>query len=214
MICDFLDSNFFQTCILILTAGITWWIYRSRKKKELQNAVTILLLQIEDIEKNIEFLDSEGLVGGVIQEKAVHYSAVIYDENNWTKYSHLIVGRISQLAFENIDKFFKVAQRIREQQLMIKDRLQQSMAYKGMYYYNGIYTRVNSMLDKQESDIRQNKELCQAEINFIKSLYSDSITDVPSFIQLELVFGLEKCLKQYSKLTDGVAYAELRKLHK
>ena len=108
MICDFLDSNFFQTCILILTAGITWWIYRSRKKKELQNAVTILLLQIEDIEKNIEFLGSEGLVGGVIQEKAVHYSAVIYDENNWTKYSHLIVGRISQLAFENIDKFFKV----------------------------------------------------------------------------------------------------------
>ena len=114
MICDFLDSNFFQTCILILTAGITWWTYRSRKKKELQNAVTILLLQIEDIEKNIEFLASEGLVGGVIQEKAIHYSAIIYDENNWTKHSHLIVGKISQLAFENIDKFFKASQRIRE----------------------------------------------------------------------------------------------------
>lgn len=51
--CTFLDSNFFQTCVLILTAGITIWIYFARQKANVRTAVTILTLQIKDIEKNI-----------------------------------------------------------------------------------------------------------------------------------------------------------------
>ncbi len=35
---------------------------------------------------------------------------------------------------------------------------------------------------------------------------------VPSYIQKELALGLEKTLKQYHKLTDGIAYTELVKL--
>lgn len=213
----FWNSTLFQTCVLIATAGITIWIYLAQKKRELRNAVTILTLQIRDIENNIEYLLAEGLVDGRIQEKPLHYSTVIFEENNWNKSAHLIVGRISQLAFENIDNFFKVANRIREQQLFIKNKIQQSMDYKGMYYYNGIYTRVNSILDKaseQGADIQSQKARCQAEISFVHDLYGDSLTNVPSFVQLELVFGLEKTLKQYHKLTDGTAYAELEKLKK
>lgn len=134
----FWNSTFFQTCVLIVTVGVTIGIYFAQKKRELRNAVTILTLQIRDIETNIEYLLAEGLVDGHIQEKPLHYSTVIFEENNWNKSAHLIVGRISQLAFENIDNFFKVANRIREQQILIKNKLQQSMDYKGMYYYNGI----------------------------------------------------------------------------
>lgn len=213
----FWNSTFFQTCVLIVAVGVTIGIYFAQKKRELRNAVTILTLQIRDIETNIEYLLAEGLVDGHIQEKPLHYSTVIFEENNWNKSAHLIVGRISQLAFENIDNFFKVANRIREQQILIKNKLQQSMDYKGMYYYNGIYTRVNSILDtasEQGADIQSQKARCQSEISFVHDLYGDSLTNVPSFVQLELVFGLEKTLKQYHKLTDGTAYAELEKLKK
>lgn len=213
---SFWDSNLFQTLVLIVTAGITLWIYFARRKANVRNAVTILMLQIRDIEKNIEYLFSEGIVDGKIQEKPLHYSAIIYEDNNWTKYSHLVVGRISQLAFENIDMFFKVAQQIREQQILIKNKLQQSMEYKGMHYYQGTYKCINSLVDRYRSvqDTQKLKLECKEEIDFVNSLYSSAGINVPPYVQLELTFGLEKTLRKYHKLTDGTAYAELEKLKK
>ena len=213
---SFWESNLFQTLVLIVTAGITLWIYFARRKANVRNAVTILMLQIRDIEKNIEYLLSEGIVDGKIQEKPLHYSAIIYEDNNWTKYSHLVVGRISQLAFENIDMFFKVAQQIREQQILIKNKLQQSMEYKGMHYYQGTYQCINSLVDRYRSgqDTQKLKLECKEEIDFVNSLYSSAGIDVPPYVQLELTFGLEKTLRKYHKLTDGTAYAELEKLKK
>lgn len=213
---SFWDSNLFQTLVLIVTAGITLWIYFARRKANVRNAVTILMLQIRDIEKNIEYLLSEGIVDGKIQEKPLHYSAIIYEDNNWTKYSHLVVGRISQLAFENIDMFFKVAQQIREQQILIKNKLQQSMEYKGMHYYQGTYQCINSLVDRYRlgQDTQKLKLECKEEIDFVNSLYSSAGINVPPYVQLELTFGLEKTLRKYHKLTDGTAYAELEKLKK
>ncbi len=214
---SFWNSTLFQTCILIATACITLWIYFAQKRRELRNAITILTLQIRDIENNIEYLLAEGIVDRRIQEKPLHYSTIIFEENNWNKFSHLIVGKISQLSFENVDNFFKVANRIREQQLFIKTKLQQSVDYKGMYYYNGIYTRVNSILDRaaaSHEEIELQKKRCHEEINFVHNLYGEDLTNIPSYVQQELVFGLEKTLKQYHKLTDGTAYAELEKLKK
>lgn len=210
MIYNFLDSNLFQTIILIVTVCVTMWIYYANKREKLKNAVTILKLQIRDIEKNIEFLLSEGVVDGNIQERSLHYSALIYDENCWTKYSHMIVGQVSQLSYEAIDSFFKTAQQIREQQILIKNKVLQSMDFKCMYYYNGIYTRVNTLLDKESPNIEQ----CGKEMDLIKNLYNAPMTNGISFIQKELAMGLEQNLKKYHKLTDGTAYAELEKIKK
>ena len=117
---SFWDSNLFQTIVLIVTigatVGIALWQFHAYKQKELRNAVSILILQIKDIEKNIEYIFSEGLINGFIQEVPMHYSTIIFEENQWNKYAHSVVGHLTQEAFEKIDTFFKVAQRIREQQ--------------------------------------------------------------------------------------------------
>jgi len=81
MIYNFLDSNLFQTLVLIATAVITLWIYRARQKNELRNAAKILMLQIRDIENNIEYLLSEGIIDGFVQEKPLHYSTIIFETN-------------------------------------------------------------------------------------------------------------------------------------
>ena len=47
-------------------------------------------------------------------------------------------------------------------------------------------------------------------IQSIVDRFNESI--VPSYIQKELALGLEKTLKQYHKLSDGIAYTELVKL--
>lgn len=210
MIYDFLDSNMLQTLVLIATVLVTILLFLANKREKRRNAVTILMLQIKDIEKNIEFLLSDGIVDGNIQVRPLHYSVLIYDENSWSKYSHLIVGKISKLSYETIDYFFKTAQQIREQQVFIKTKVLQSMDFKCMHYYNGIYTRINTLLDRENPDL----DNCNKEIHLIMDLYNTQITDGISFIQKELAMGLEQNLKKYHKITDGSAFAELEKLSK
>lgn len=199
---SFWNSNLFQTLVLIATIGSTLgvalWQFRAHKRRELRNAVSILILQIKDIEQNIEYIFSEGLINGAIQEIPIHYSTIIFEENQWNKYAHSVVGHISQEAFEKVDTFFKVAQRIREQQIYIKQKIQMSIDNKAFYYYNIMYNQA-VMIDNTEKEIKS-----------IVAKFNTVI--VPPYIQVELALGLEKTLKQYHKLTDGIAYTELMKL--
>lgn len=109
---SFWESNLFQTLVLIVTVGATigiaLWQFHAHKRKELRNAVSILLLQINDIEKNIEYILSEGLINGYIQEVPIHYSTIIFEENQWNKYAHSVVGHISQEAFEKLIRFLRL----------------------------------------------------------------------------------------------------------
>lgn len=198
---SFWNSNLFQTIILILTigatVGIALWQFRAHRRKELQNAVSILLLQIKDIETNIEYISSEGLLNGMIQEVPMHYSTIIFEENQWNKYAHSVVGHLSQESFEKIDTFFKVAQRIREQQVYIKQKIQLATENRAFYYYNQIYN--NAVIESPTQSIKS-----------IVERFNDA--NIPPYIQKELALGLEKTLKQYHKLTDGIAYTELMKL--
>ena len=199
---SFWESNLFQTLVLIVTVGATigiaLWQFHAHKRKELRNAVSILLLQINDIEKNIEYILSEGLINGYIQEVPIHYSTIIFEENQWNKYAHSVVGHISQEAFEKIDTFFKVAQRIREQQIYIKKKIQLSTENKAYYYYSAVYNQIVIASQPTQS------------IQSIVDRFNDTV--VPSYIQKELALGLEKTLKQYHKLSDCIAYTELAKL--
>ena len=199
---SFWESNLFQTLVLIVTVGATigiaLWQFHAHKRKELRNAVSILLLQINDIEKNIEYILSEGLINGYIQEVPIHYSTIIFEENQWNKYAHSVVGHISQEAFEKIDTFFKVAQRIREQQIYIKQKIQLSTENKAFYCYSAVYNQIVIASQPTQS------------IQSIVDRFNDTV--VPSYIQKELALGLEKTLKQYHKLSDGIAYTELAKL--
>lgn len=197
----FWNSNLFQTIVLILTAFITLGLYWDRKRKEVRNAAVILSLQIDEIEKNIEYVLSEGIINGAILETSMHYSSLIFEENHWDKYSHLIVGHISSEAFEKIDEFYKAAYQIREQQVFIKQKIQQSIDSKVWHYYAASYTQVaNNDVD------------LQIKIQAIHDRFN--IISVPPFIHKEFAIGLEKALKRYSKLTDGNAYAEIKKLAK
>lgn len=197
----FWNSNLFQTIVLILTAFITLGLYWDRKRKEVRNAAVILSLQIDEIEKNIEYVLSEGIINGAILETSMHYSSLIFEENHWDKYSHLIVGHISSEAFEKIDEFYKAAYQIREQQVFIKQKIQQSIDSKVWHYYAASYTQVaNNDVD------------LQIKIQAIHDRFN--IISVPPFIHKEFAIGLDKALKRYSKLTDGNAYAELMKLAK
>lgn len=109
---SFWESNLFQTLVLIVTIGATigiaLWQFYAHKRKELRNAVSILLLQINDIEKNIEYILSEGLINGCIQEVPIHYSTIIFEENQWNKYVTVLSGTYLRRHLKKLIPFLRL----------------------------------------------------------------------------------------------------------
>lgn len=96
-----------------------------------------------------------------------------------------MAGLLSPEAFERIDYFFKVAQRVQEQQIYIKKKIQQSLDDKVTHYYNAIYSQV--------ADLRIDVEQSKANINQIRDKFCKINTE--TYMQIEYANGLENALK-------------------
>ena len=209
---SFWNSTLCQTivliCTILATVLITFWQVRSKRRRELRNAALIVLLQVKDIESNIDRLKSESILNGVLQEKPFHYCPIIYEENQWDKYAHIIAGHVSNESFEAIDTFFKISNKIREQQILIKHKLQQASDCRVCNYYNTVYHPTRFFTP--DGQIQANIEYLNNVNEQIKDVF-DKIY-VQSYVIKEYSIGLEMMLKLYHKLTDGVAYMELKEL--
>ena len=203
---NFLESNFLQTIIMTITVCVTAIIYWNNKRNVPQAAATILKLQIQDIEENIETLKAEAIVGNSLSEQPLYYSRIIFEENSWLKYNHMFANKLKASDFETIDKFFKVAQEIKTQQIFIKMKIQESINTKCSFYYLQQYNRINQTV----SDIRENREqLCTFDLQYAKTLYNTPALSVGTYIHQELCNGLEKGLNRYQKLSGSIAFQKL-----
>ena len=202
---EFLDSNLLQTIVLVATVLVTLLIYLNKERKNLKSATTILILQIKNIEKNIEYLKSEG---EAINEQQLHYSVPIFEENAWEKYKHLYASRLNSFDFAKIEQFYDVAQAIRIQQLQIKQKIQENIFAKTAHYYQQQFNRLNACVDDGRAD---RETLCQKDMSYALTLYNSPMFSVMTFLHKEFGYGLIKGLNRYQRLTGTLVYTRLCK---
>ncbi len=208
---DFLKSNFLQTLILVITVVATLLIYFDKENKSIKSATTILILQIKNIEKNIEYLKAEGVSGEAINEQSLHYSIPIFEENAWDKYKHKYASRLSSSDFAKIEQFYEVAQAIRIQQQQIKQKIQENIFAKTAHYYQQQFNRLNAcVLDGRED--REN--LCFIDMDYTLKLYNNPKFSVGTFLHKEYGSGLIKGLNRYQRLTGTTVFERLCKIGK
>ena len=200
---EFLDSNLLQTIVLVATVLVTLLIYLNKERKNLKSATTILILQIKNIEKNIEYLKSEGISGEAINEQQLHYSVPIFEENAWEKYKHLYASRLNSFDFAKIEQFYDVAQAIRIQQLQIKQKIQENIFAKTAHF-----NRLNACVDDGRAD---RETLCQKDMSYALTLYNSPMFSVMTFLHKEFGYGLIKGLNRYQRLTGTLVYTRLCK---
>ena len=205
----FLNSNFFQTIILVITVLVTLFIYLNKEHKNLKSATTILILQIKNIEKNIEYLKAEGVSGEAIYEQQLHYSIPIFEENAWDKYKHIYASRLSSSDFAKIEQFYEVAQAVRIQQQQIKQKIQENIFAKTAHYYQQQFNRLNACVMDGRSD---RELLCQTDMNYTLTLYNNPKFSVMTFLHKEFGSGLIKGLSRYHRLTDTTVFERLCKI--
>lgn len=205
----FLDSNFFQTIVLILTIAGTFVIYYIKERRSLKSATTIIVLQIKNIEKNIEYLKAEGVSDEAINEQQLHYSIPIFEENAWDKYKHIYASRLSSSDFSKIEQFYEVAQAIRIQQQQIKQKIQENIFAKTVHYYQQQFNRLNACVQDVHDD-REN--LCFIDMDYTLKLYNNPRFSVGTFLHKEYGRGLIRGLNRYQRLTDTTVFERLCKI--
>ena len=213
---EILDSNFAQTAVVAIGATLTWAIYTFNKRQEVNNAAKILVLQVKNIEEAITYLKSECISeNSTINETHMHYSKIVFDENQWLKYRHLMVKVLSQNSFEQIDRFYTCATEIKEQQLYIRNKILQLLEYKVMHYYNAVYGQISEAAIKQTDDLQNqqsNQNTTSNRIASICKIYNSPTFNIPTFIPLEFGLGLSKAISRYYPVRNTVAFQKLLKI--
>ena len=200
----FFDSNFCQTIVLVLTIIGTFAIYFIKEWRSLKAATTILVLQIKNIERNIEYLKAHGIIGTAISETPLHYSVPIFEDNAWGKYKHLFAAKLNSSDFATIEQFYETAQAIKTTQTLIKKKIEESLAAKSANYYNAKYGRVIAFTFFNEVD---SSKLFN-DLQRFEQIYNT--VNIQTYMPTEFFNGLSQGLNSYVRLSGTTTLNNLR----
>lgn len=130
-----------QTFIFFFTLIITIYIYKKNRFLSLQASAKLVLMQINDIEKNIEYIKKECINSSlVISERESFNSLVVFENNFWDCYRHELSKKLDSSDYELISKFYETAMMIRKFQVDIKNFIMISLQHRALHYYQSIYS--------------------------------------------------------------------------
>lgn len=130
-----------QTFIFFFTLIITIYIYKKNRFLSLQASAKLVLMQINDIEKNIEYIKKECINSSlVISERESFNSLVVFENNFWDCYRHELSKKLNSSDYELISKFYETAMMIRKFQVDIKNFIMISLQHRALHYYQSIYS--------------------------------------------------------------------------
>lgn len=189
---QFIGKNWLD--LLLLVVGLSaFFVYCCEKRDKLQTGATLIIGQIDLIEKRVKSLKGEHQLGNI----AMYHSKPILKGNNmWEEYKHLFVKKLSRTEYELIQEFFDNAEQL--------ERTRQEI----------LSTIVTAWYDKSSVEHQKVADMVLSEENWINAYMNFKNIYRP----LDLVFtpdiaisALTKNLNNFEMLTGTTAYQKLQK---
>ena len=122
---QFMTRNWLDVLLVFVGASafITYWLQERRKISE---AASLIVLQVEDLQKNIAEIDSF-VIDGELNESAFYESHLLFKTDYWTEYKHYFVRKMDSPSFRMLDDFYNCASEILEQQQFMKNMQKNSL---------------------------------------------------------------------------------------
>lgn len=121
-IIDFISKNWLGISnFLIIIVGLSAvWIYKAQEKSKIQDAASLIVLQIDELQIRMQEIQS------YITEQGLNFSAfyeslLLIDTNYWSKYKHLFVRKMGNKSYNNLNKFYQYILCIQEQQDLLRN---------------------------------------------------------------------------------------------
>ena len=196
-----LGSTTVQNIILIATAGISLYIYKKNKADKLKNASIMIVSQVNSIEYIVQYIKTQYKNSyGILVDKPIYYSEELPSKEIWNSYRHLFINNISQTDYYLIDNFFETTDKIRRQQIRMKECVIDSFKAKsiGTYIMNYFQAFISDDVTR-DIDFRK-----------IRNMMSNLCIE-PVLIG-EYDVALQRYLTEYTPLRGTTAFKTLEEL--
>lgn len=166
-IIEFISKNWLGISnFLIIIVGLSAvWIYKAQEKSKLQDAASLIVLQIDELQLRMQEIQS------YITEQGLNFSAfyeslLLIDTNYWSKYKHLFVRKMDNKSYNNLNKFYQYILCIQEQQDLLRNLQKNYFFVKQNAISNMEFMYITETLREVEQSIISPEQL-QALINSI-----------------------------------------------
>lgn len=190
--------------ILVLTVIVTLFIWYNDKRQKIKNYAQLLVLQIKNIENGIIEIQTNGLDREFLNESPFLAIPILFDKNYWDEYSHLLLNKLGITDYEVISNFYEKSSRIKEYQIEIKNKMKESLYWKGYYSYNKKYATIFETWQETPHVKDILSKVSEREKEFA----------VQTYIPAEYPKQILKLLETYKPLRGTVAYSKLEELSK
>lgn len=119
VICKFWSENW-QDLSLILVGLVAVFIYWLQERKKISEAASLVVMQIEDLQKRMREISSF-ITEGKLDDVSFYESQILYQTDYWDQYRHYLIRRLDATSLGTIDDFFRCAAEVREQQELMKN---------------------------------------------------------------------------------------------
>lgn len=150
----FLDSNFFQTLIILLTGVFVFMIFILQKADEKKKAAIIIINEIRNAEDAINNIKTNRVINKLIQ---------IMPVNSWSKYNYLFVAKLDQDEYSLISDFYSKCEQSEKAKNNFFKIMDDSIAAKA----NHIQVKLIEMI----SDSIKGNSFQQDEFNIKKTIF-------------------------------------------
>ena len=208
---EFINSNGFQT-ILLFVAGLSIFIlYKLQKNDKRKNVATMIVLEIDEIKKNIDVLKL-CFNNGFLNDTMMFESSNLIENYSWNKHKNLLIKKLGVYFYSNLEKFFDYAELLALQQKNIKNFQMQNLYQIGIFYkqnqINGIGNTYLYNSIPRDNLVNRLNELNKDYMEFVKSAL------LKSYIPQQFVSSFSNSYNELLAVQIEGVYLELKKIAK
>ena len=116
---NFIKDNWVNLGLIIVGLSAVW-IYKAQEKGKLRDAASLVVLQIDELQKRVQEIQSY-ITNQGLNLTAFYESLPLIDVNHWKNYKHLFIRRIDNKSYDSINKFYQYVTSMQEQQELIRN---------------------------------------------------------------------------------------------
>jgi len=198
---NFLNSNLFQTIIILVVGIFVFIVYIFRVWDERSRAAKILIMEIREIEgalkKLLEAVSSEN----------PYSSSTIIKENSWEKYKFIFIKYLDQDEYALISEFYSTVCRIEKERSILIEQIITSFLTKCKALHESVVDTA-----KEKHDI-SNEEF----LTITKKIAEKVCLDTPgfqSFVPQKLMNSLLQNIKYISTSTASLKIKKIARIVK
>jgi hypothetical protein len=206
-----------QGLVLTLSVGFSFLFWIWNKNETRKGKATLLYLQIKEIENVIETVKKNCVnVTNIDGDKLIASKDILLNNNIWTENKNYFVTKISTDVYESIERFYENVEIISGNQKNIKEYMYAVLRNK-LNKSNEIYFAgwINAWEIADGNSINQEK-IFNDEL-FKISTKTDKFNQAALaniFLPSQFSNNFIMALNNYSKLSNSIAFLEIKKIAK